>query len=166
MKPLHYIILALFLLYLLGGIIFMYMSLTYRKDFTRIRRSANILLSDLNEELSLIKNAMEEDGVELRFTPFAFEKENDDFIDQHRDEVYAAIDKALEKARKYFIELTDQEKIDAIANKIANLDNNMTNYRRLVLKHNKIVDNYNFNSQTIFFILFAQIIGLKRENHI
>lgn len=166
MKPLHYIILACILVYLLGGAIFTYFSLTYRRDYTRIRRSANILLRDLNEELSLIKAAMEEDGVELRFKPFAFDKDNDDFIDENRDNVYTSIDKALEKARKYFTELTDKEKINAIANKIANLDNNMTNYRRLVVKHNKIVDNYNFNVQTIVFIIFAQLIGLKRENHI
>lgn len=166
MKAIHYIILAIFLIYVLAGLIFIYFSLQYRKDFQRIRRSANILLRDLNEELTLIKVAMEENGVELRFTPFALERETDDFIDNNRDLVYTSIDKALEKARKYFTELTDQDKIDAIANKIANLDKNMTNYRRLVLKHNKIIDNYNFNSQTIIFIIFAQIIGMRRENHI
>jgi len=166
MKAIHYIILAAFLLYLIGGAIFLYFSLGYRKNYKRIRRSTNILLRGLNEELAAIKISMEEDGVELRFKPFVFEKDNDDLIEKDREVIYAAIDRSLEKARKYFTELTDKAKIDSIANRIANIDNNMNNYRRLALKHNKIVDNYNFNCQTIVFIVFAQMIGMRQEHHI
>ncbi len=166
LKALHYIIIVAIFIYLLSGVIFAYFSLQYRKTFRRIRKASNILLRDLNEELAGIKHTMEDDGVELRFKPFEFASDSDDFIEQNRDQVYTTIDKALEKARKYFTELTDEDKIDAIASKIANLDNNMTNYRRLVLKHNKIVDNYNFNARSIIFVVFAAMIGMKIEEHI
>ena len=67
--------------------------------FKRIRRSTNILLRGLNEELAAIKISMEEDGVELRFKPFGvFEKDNDDLIEKDREVIYAAIDKVFRKS--------------------------------------------------------------------
>lgn len=166
MKPLHYIILALLLIYLISGIIFSYVSLQYRKNFRRIRASANILIRDMNEDLAKMKSTFEKFKVDFDYQVCVFAPDHDDDINIHRAEIYQAIDKSREQAKKLLDLVEDKKENERLNNIMLNVDNNMSNYRRLVLKHNKIVENYNFNAQSIVFVVFANMIGLSREEHI
>lgn len=166
MKPLHYIIIAILLIYIISGIVFSYVSLEYRKNFRRIRGAANILIRDMNEDLTKVKVTMDTLTIAFDYQPYTFANDNDEFIQKNRESVYHAFEKARESAKKLMSRVSDATELERLNNIILNVDNNMANYRRLVQKHNKIIDNYNFNAQSIVFVVFANLIGLSREDHI
>jgi hypothetical protein len=166
MKPLHYIILSVILVYLVSGAIFSYISLKYRKNFKRIRSAANILIRDVNEDLTKIKQTCEANGVNFDYTPFVFSPESDDEINNNREHIYRTIDNAKEVVKSLVDKVFNEKDKEKIVNIIYNIDTNLANYRRLVLKHNKVIDNYNYNAQSILFVVFARILHLEREDHI
>lgn len=166
MEPLQIIILSVIILYLVSGAIFCYFSFKYRKSFRRIKCSANILIRDLNEDLTKIKQTCDKNKVCFNYTPFNFPSANDDEINENREHIYTSIDKARELARVSLLEIKNVKDKEKVENILVNIDNNLTTYRRLVLKHNKVIDNYNYNSQSLLFIVFAKIMGLSREDHI
>ena len=166
MEPLHYILIGLVLIYLLMGGIFVYFSLSYRKQYKRIRKATNIIIRDVNEALTKIDNELKGQRIELTFVPFEFASDNDDFIEENREKIYGEIDKARGQAGQLNAQVKDSKVQELIQNQIATVEDNLANYRRLVIKHNKIVDNYNFNTRSIFFYIFAIMINLKKEKHI
>lgn len=166
MKPLHYILISIAIVYLLMGGIFLYLSLSYRKQFKRIRKASNIIIRDVNESLTTIVNELTSLNLTMNYVPFTFASDNDDLIETDRAVIYAAIEKAKEKAIKQVNLVQDQRSHELIRNEIATIEDNLANYRRLVIKHNKIVDNYNFNARSIFFVIFVIIISMKKEKHI
>lgn len=166
METLHYILLAILILYLLAGSVFIYISLSYRKQFKRIRSATNIIFRDLNEVLAKVASEYRQEQITLDYTPFEFASDNDDFIEAHRDQIYTTIEQTRKTADALVKELEEGEVRQQITNQLATIEDNLANYRRLVIKHNKIIDNYNFNARSVVFIVFGAIINMKSEDHI
>ncbi len=152
MKAVRIIILVLFILYLLLALIFMHITLSYKRQY---KKSGEILNNLFTSQANLFAMLSEECGVAIIDLPSL-----ENAIAQ-KD--YKNVNKLVTNYERTLTLFLKENKCNSTKFQqiISGINENTTLIRNEVYRYNKVIENLNINRNSLMFALSVAILGLK-----
>lgn len=156
----------LFAIYVLIGLIFSYVMLFYKAQMLKHKKSSRLLIANKNTALGLAVNRLEEHGISVSFSKFDFENERINIINDNRQFYIEKLNEGFNEISKKTDLLKDDNSKKYIQDLLSAIEDSDDNYRRIVMAHNKIVKNYNYNAKSLVFAFFVALFNFELKEEI
>lgn len=165
MHPIYIVLLVFLAIYLVSIGVFIYVALTNRNKQRRIKKTTTILITSINDSLNYIENIFKNSEIEFSYEGIIFPVNLDKYIDNKRIQIIMNYETTLGKV-KLLTQKCNSKSREEVTTFITAIEDSLINYRRLVLKHNKLVTDYNFYARSIIFIPAILIFSIHKRKYI
>lgn len=160
MYPLYITLIVIAALYIVSSVVFAIIVLKNRSRQKRLKINTKMLLISSKDFFLFIKQQLDQANIDFVFEPVIFPNDDEVFPSQIRENTVQYFEKKSSEVKLLSSSLNNEMKTEVLTF-VKAIDDNLLNYRRAILRHNKLVVDYNAYCHTVFFMPVLLIFNIN-----